>query len=230
MLILRTGAAKAPATNRPERQSPWRDLKEGALYVWSTPDLLGTLFLALLLNMTAFPLAITLLPYVVKDIYGGNQTLLGYVVTCAAIGAVCGSLAMTRFTSLFGPSRLMIHGSIGWFVLLLVFSQIRTPWFGMITLFFSGIAQAIALVSMATVLLRNSDEKYRGRIMGVRMLAIYSNMPGIMLAGFLIPRVGYPAVAAAYCVFGILMTIAIVYCWRASLWSDRAAANALQGG
>lgn len=229
LLVMRTGAAEpADAPARTARQSPWRDLKEGLSYVTRTPFVLGTLVLALLLNMTAFPLAISLLPYVVKEIYGGNQTLLGYVVTCAGAGAVCGSLVITRASGVLGPSRLMIVANICWFLLLLVFAQLQTATSGMITLFFSGIAQAIGLVSMATVLLRGSDEKFRGRIMGVRMLAIYSNMPGIMLAGFLIPRHGYPAVATAYCVFGILATLAIVWYWRAALWSQDAASNAAQ--
>ena len=81
------------------------------------------------------------------------------------------------------------------------------------------------LIPMAAILLRNSDQKFRGRIMGVRMLAIYSNMPGILLAGFLIPQFGYAPVAAAYCVFGIVMTVLIVYHWRTTLWRDDAPAN-----
>ena len=68
----------------------------------------------------------------------------------------------------------------------------------MAVLFFAGLAQSVAIVSMAAVLLRRSDEKFRGRIMGVRMLAIYSNMPGILAAGYLLPRYGFAAVAAAY--------------------------------
>ena len=231
LLTLQTSASKPAGTLSPERpqaQSPWRDLKEGVVYVCATPYLLGTLVLALLLNMTAFPLAISLQPYVVKEIYHGDQTVLSYMVTCSAIGAVCGSIAMTRFSAALLPSTLMICGSIAWHLLLLVYSQLNTASARMITLFFSGIAQASALVAMATVLLRSSEQKYRGRIMGVRMLVIYSNMPGILLAGFLIPRLGFATVAASYCLFGILMTAAIVYYWRASLWRSDAPANALQ--
>jgi len=96
---------------------------------------------------------------------------------------------------------------------------------GMALLYLGGICQSLGMVSIATVLLRNSDEKFRGRIMGVRMLAIYGNMPGILLAGYLIPKFGYGTVAAGYCLFGILTTIAIVYHWRAMLWRGDAPAN-----
>ena len=113
-----------------------------------------------------------------------------------------------------------------------VWKSIRMYWRALMSRAAAGnarsIAQASALVAMATVLLRSSEQKYRGRIMGVRMLVIYSNMPGILLAGFLIPRLGFATVAASYCLFGILMTAAIVYYWRASLWRSDAPANALQ--
>jgi hypothetical protein len=80
----------------------------------------------------------------------------------------------------------------------------------------------------------NDDESIRKLTItdpnqGVRMLAIYSNMPGILLAGFLIPRVGFAPIAAAYCVFGIIATCAIVYHWRAALWNADAPANAHSG-
>ena len=229
LLTTQTGAARSevsPPVEQHKVQSPWRDLKEGLVYVCTTPYLLGTLVLALLLNMTAFPLANSLQPYIVKEVFGGNQSTLSYMTACSGAGAVFGSILLSRLTSFRRPSRLMIFGSVAWFSVLLVYTQLKTAPIGMVVLFFSGIAQGVALVTMATILLRNSDPKYRGRIMGVRMLAIYSNMPGILLAGFLIPRIGFAQVAAAYCVFGILAVIAIVYYWRTSLWSKEAPANA----
>lgn len=229
LLTLQTGTARPHETAPPEKpmsQSPWRDLKEGLIYVWTTPYLLGTLILALLLNMTAFPLANSLQPYIVKEVFGGNQATLSYMIACSGAGAVFGSVALSRFNSFLHPSRVMIFGSVAWFLVLLLYTQLKTAPIGMIVLFFSGIAQGIALVTMAAILLRNSDPKYRGRIMGVRMLAIYSNMPGILVAGFLIPRIGFAQMAAAYCLFGILATFLIVYHWRAALWRGDAPANA----
>jgi hypothetical protein len=116
----------------------------------------------------------------------------------------------------------MIYASIIWFLVLLVYSQTTTPAQGMTVMFFAGLSQSIAIVSMAALLLKTSDQKFRGRIMGVRMLAIYSNMPGILAAGYLIPRFGFASVAAAYCIFGIAMTADIVWYWRAALWRDEA--------
>ena len=231
LLTLQTGAGRVTGIvqqAQPDRQSPLRDLKEGLVYVWTTPYLRATLILAFFLNMTAFPLFNGVQAYVVKEVYGADQTTLGYLTACAAAGALSGSIAMTRFGSLVRPSRLMIYAGLTWYAVLLVYSRIETAQFGMVVLFFAGVCQATGMISMATVLLRNSDQKFRGRIMGVRMLAIYGNMPGILLAGFLIPRITYPALAMVYCVFGALMTGLIVYYWRSELWHDDAPANARQ--
>jgi len=228
LLTLQTGATRpvvaAPAAGV-QQQSPLRDLKEGLVYVWTTPYLRGTIFLAFLVNLTAFPLFNGLQPYVAKEIYGANQTTLGYMIACAASGALAGSIVMTRFSASLPPTRVMVFAAVAWFVVLALYSRVTTPQLGMPVLFLAGVCQAAGMISMATVLLRNSDQRFRGRIMGVRMLAIYGNMPGILLAGFLIPKFGYSTVALAYCVFGILMTAAIVYHWRAGLWHDETQAK-----
>ncbi|MES2564939.1 MAG: MFS transporter, partial [Pseudomonadota bacterium] len=62
LLTLKAGAGRATArpifeeAGGPLRASPWRDLKDGALYVWRTPHLRAAMCLAFLLNLTAFPL------------------------------------------------------------------------------------------------------------------------------------------------------------------------------
>jgi hypothetical protein len=47
------------SANRP---SLWRDLAEGLAYVWDTPASLAAMWLAFLVNLTAFPLTSGLLP------------------------------------------------------------------------------------------------------------------------------------------------------------------------
>jgi hypothetical protein len=78
---------------------------------------------------------------------------------------------------------------------------------------------------MVTMLLRASDAQFRGRVMGIRMLALYGNLPGLLLAGPLIARFGYPLTAALYCTLGIAFTVLIAVYWRAHLWRRDAAAN-----
>ncbi len=228
LLTLRAGRSRAPhylGKDTGPRASPWRDLKEGIAYVWSAPHLLAVMCLAFLLNLTAFPLINGLLPYVAKEVYGGDQTMLGYMVAGAALGALTSSIILSRFGHAIRPARAMIFGAIMWYVMLIVFAHTPSALGGNLVLIFAGCAQSVNQVPMAAMLLRHSDSKFRGRIMGIRMLAIYGNMPGLLLSGPLIARFGYPVTATLYCVVALVFIALIVAHWRSHLWRLDAPSN-----
>jgi hypothetical protein len=82
----------------------------------------------------------------------------------------------------------------------------------------AGIMQSFAMVSLQIMLLRESGERFRGRVMGVRMMAIYSLPIGLLAAGPLIDRIGFRGVGSLYAIIGIVFTIVIALRWRADLW------------
>jgi hypothetical protein len=61
--------------------------------------------------------------------------------------------------------------------------------------------------------------------MGIRMLVIYGNVPGLLIAGELIPRLGYALTATVYCIIGLTFTVLITARWRDHLWRRDAPAN-----
>jgi hypothetical protein len=76
------------------------------------------------------------------------------------------------------------------------------------------------------MLLRNAEERYRGGVMGVRQLMIYSVPIGLLTAGPLIASFGYPVTATLYSIIGLGCTLLIGVRWRAHLWRLYAPANA----
>ncbi len=84
-----------------------------------------------------------------------------------------------------------------------------------------GLAQSLTMVSHTVILLRATAPRYRGRVTGVRILAIYSMPVGLLLAGMLIGWIGFRATASLYAIFGFTVTILIAVRWRASLWQAR---------
>ncbi len=226
MLTLKAGGSE-PVRQAPaqQRATPWRDLREGLSYVWHAPQLRATMLLAFLLNLTAFPLFNGLMPYVAKEVYSADQTTLGTMVAAAATGSLTGSIIMSRFGGVFRPARAMIVFGIAWLAMLLVFTQTTHPAAGIPALMLAGCMQTMGLIPINALLLRTSDERYRGRIMGIRMMAIYGNLPGLLLAGPLISAYGYAVVAGGYCVFGIAVILWIAVHWRSHLWLSGAAAN-----
>jgi hypothetical protein len=115
----------------------------------------------------------------------------------------------------------MIVASLIWHILVLVFAQMQTATGGIVMLMLAGLAQSLTMVSHTVILLRTSSPRYRGRVTGVRMMAIYSLPVGLLLAGVLIEWLGFAATASLYAIVGFIFTILIAIRWRASLWQAR---------
>src|SRR3979490_3587029 len=95
------------------RRSPMRDLREGMAYVWTTPRMRAAIWIAFLANLTAYPLSNGLLPYIARDIYGTNQTGLGYLSASFAVGSLIGAIALSLGAGI-RVARLMIGATVIW--------------------------------------------------------------------------------------------------------------------
>jgi predicted MFS family arabinose efflux permease len=204
----------------------WRDLREGMAFIADSPQSLAGMWLAFLVNMTAFPMTSGLLPYVAKEVYHIGQTGLGTLVASFAIGALLGSLVVSFAGRRLRPARMMIVFAVAWYVLLLVFVRMTDATSGRLMLVLAGFAQSLSLVPMAVMLLHGAGARFRGRVMGVRMLAIYGLPIGLLVAGALIERIGYTATTSLYCLLGLALTALITVRWRSALWPLDAPANA----
>jgi Na+/melibiose symporter-like transporter len=216
----------APTAQRP---SPWHELKEGLHYVWQTPQLLAAMCVAALVNLTAFPFTAGLMPYIARDVFALDQRGLSWMVASFATGALLGSLLMSVLGTRFRPARAMLVTCVIWHLCLLVF--VMTPqWhsiaLAMLALVAAGAAQSIAMLTLSIILLRTSEPRFRGRIMGVRMLAIYPLPVGLLIAGGLIPQIGFVQTAALLLVSGLLLLAAIALRWRGDLLKRDGVGNA----
>ncbi|HKO71687.1 MAG TPA: MFS transporter [Bradyrhizobium sp.] len=218
---------KPPAVDAspPAVRSPIRDLKEGVVYVWTTPRMRAAIWIAFLANLTAYPLSNGLLPYIAREIYDTNQTGLGYLSASFAIGSLAGSILLSVIGGI-RVARLMITSTVMWYAALLVFVQMKTISAAIACLMFAGFAQSLTMISIAVILMRTASERFRGRVMGVRMLAIYSLPIGLLAAGSLIDQIGFAATGTLYAAAGLALILSIVLHWRADLWHLHAPANA----
>lgn len=224
-LGVRVERTKAKGDAEVKRPSPWTEVKEGFGYVRRSPVLVPTLCLACLVNFSAYPMSMGLLPYFVKDVLLSDQTGLGYAAASFAAGALCGSIALTRFGGAISAGRWMLSFALGWYLMLAIFAQQQTLTAAIAILFFTGLAQSLCLVPMSAILLRHSEERYRGRVLGIRMFAIYGLPVGLLVAGPLIEYLGFPVMASLYCLIGSALTVFIAYRWRHHLWDVNAVAN-----
>lgn len=207
-----------PRTDAPS--TPWQDLCSAAAYVWRRPALMGGMSMAFLANLVAFPLFIGLLPYVAKNLYGVGQGGLGWLGASFASGALLGSLVLSSNRVKLGAARLMLIAGLCWLVANALQAQTTTLLSGMGLLAAAGFAQSLCMTPLAAVMLRATEPAYRGRVMGMRMLAIWGLPMGLMMSGPLIERVGFQATMTGYALVGIALTLCIGLRWRQALWHE----------
>jgi predicted MFS family arabinose efflux permease len=215
--VVSPAAGTGPAQSPPTRSSHWGDLKEGLALVWSTPALLVAILLAVLVNLLAFPFSIQLLPYIAKQVYAVDAKGLGYLMASFSLGALLGSVAVSTRRGI-APARTMIVSVLAWFACLLVFAQMESLWSGAAVLALAGFAQSLCMVTVAVVLLGIAGGRFGGRIMGVRMLAIYALPVGVLAGGVLIDTIGFRATGTLYALAGIILTLSMAWRWRAHVW------------
>lgn len=200
------------------RASPWGELREGLVHVWHTPALLAAMWLAFLVNLTAWPWTLGLLPYVARNVLHVGQAGLGTLAASFAVGSLLGSFTVGVLGRRIQPARFMLIAALSWHATLLAFVHMPTMVGACVMLVAAGISQSVSMVPMAVMLLHIAGPRFRGRVMGVRMLAIYGLPVGLLLTGVFIPRLGFSETAILYCGIGIVATLAIGRYWRAALW------------
>ncbi|MFN4090868.1 MAG: arabinose ABC transporter permease, partial [Alphaproteobacteria bacterium] len=124
------------------------------------------------------------------------------------------------------PARMMVVFALVWYALLLVFGWTESAPLGVAVLMLAGFMQSLSMVPMSVMLLRSAGPRFRGRVLGLRMLAVYGLPLGLLIAGPFIARYGFAATATAYAVIGLAVTTAIGLYWRAHIWRADAPGNA----
>jgi SNF family Na+-dependent transporter len=141
------------------------------------------------------------------------------------VGSLTGSVILSLVASK-GVGRLMLYTGAAWYVMLLIFSQMHSIPAAMACLMLAGIVQSMSMIAIAVILMQSASERFRGRVMGVRMLTIYGLPIGLMAAGSLIDAVGFAATIMIYVAVGLSALMAIAVHWRASAQRAQASASA----
>jgi predicted MFS family arabinose efflux permease len=226
LLTLGVAADRSDRRSMHPGSSPARELADGLLYIWTTPLLLAMMCLAFLANLTAFPLSHGLLPYFAREVFGTDQTGLGYLVASFAFGGLLGSVILSAFGRTIRPARTALISTVLWCALLVAFSQLENYSFAMAVLLLAGFAQSFSMVPSSILLMQASAQAYRGRVMGVRMLAVNGLPLGLLAAGALTGFMSISAVVSLFALVGIALTLAIAWAWHADLSrSDDSAAG-----
>ncbi len=211
--VLMAFGITTPARRSQRDESPLQNLKSGLGYMRKEPVILGVMFLAFIVNFTAFPVMNGLMPVVARDIFDLEANGLARFVAITAVGAFVGSVAVASFMRVRTPERMMVAGIVAWHLALLVFARTESTPFAMFVLACFGLSMSVAMVTMSIVLLGRTAPEFRGRVMGVRSLAVYGLPMGLLVGGFLFERLGPQVTLAVNSIAGLVLTGAIVAIW-----------------
>ncbi len=211
LLRLKSVKQSAPAV----QESPGRSLISGLSYVWGNQTVFVLLVLAFLLNLLAAPYRYAFLPLFARYILDAGATGYGMLTAMAGFGALLAGLWVVMLGNFRGKGWLLVLGGLLWPVSLLLLAMSTWYYLSLALVFVAGLAQAICWTMIATLILSNTTQPMRGRVMGLRTGVVISLPFGNLLAGAAAERFGAPIAQGAYAVVAILIMLAIV------LWVPR---------
>jgi hypothetical protein len=206
------------------------DLRSGVAYMRLSPTIVAIMFLAFLVNLTVFPLTNGSMPVVARDVFGGGPEVLALLLSAASVGALAGSLGLVAAPRVRRPERIMLLSIVSWHLLLLAFAgaaavagaRLAAGVGGgaalglvLVVLLAYGASTSGSMVTMSAVLLGTAGAAFRGRVMGVRMMAVYGLPLGLLLGGWLSERVGVLGALGALGVSGLLLSAGAALRWPA---------------
>lgn len=188
----------------------FNNLKAGIRFVNQTPVIAALLALAVIVNLATFPIYFGLISVLAKEVFDSTSTGLGFMMGTYSLGAVFGSLFAGGRDSSGRVGRFAIGGAFLWSVAIILLSLVPNFVISLPALFIAGLGQSICVVAIAMMLLSLTPDNLRGRVMGLRQLAVYSLPLGLLISGTIAEIWG---VKAAIFVDGLLGVFLIIGCF-----------------
>ena len=209
MAALMMGGTRVGAAQK--RESVFTAVVQGLKYVKGQQLLWAALLVAVIINITGFSFHTTLMPIFARDVLGRDSVGLGLLISFFGIGALVGSMVWASIPNLRHTGMLCILAVIGWHGTMILFATSTNFYISLGILLVTGMMFSSTLVLLLTVLMQNARPEFRGRIMGLRTLAIYAHAFGSLAAGALAGTVGAPMTANIIGIVGIAMIVALAF-------------------
>jgi MFS family permease len=192
------------------RESTLRSLAGGIRYVRENRAVLVLLAIAFMLNLLAAPYRYAFLPLFARYILDSGPAGYGMLTAAAGVGALVAGLWVVSLGDFRHKGRLLVAGACTWPLALMLFAVSRSYALSVALVFLAGLAQAVTWTIIATLILSQTPQPMRGRVMGLRTGVVIGLPIGNFLAGALAERVGAPVAQGAYAVCALAVMIAIV--------------------
>lgn len=171
--------AKKPVTEG----STLNNVISGFRYVFGNKTLTAIMILAAIANLFNFPVVQGILPVVARDVLSFGSEGLGWLTAAEGLGAFIGSLLTSSMDRFSNKGSLLVLFMVAWAVSLGIFASLHVVYLNLVVLGISGIIRGLSMAFMQVLLLEVASVKMRGRVTGVRAMAIVMLPIGNVLAG-----------------------------------------------
>ncbi len=158
---------RIPPTPGVSREEPvWKSLAVGVRYALGSRELLGLLYVTVIMNALAFPLQ-QFVTAVGRDQLNVGVGLVGVLVAADGIGQLAGAALLALSRNQVSPGRVFVLGSL--LVLVIVILFVWSPWYVLSFLLLSigGLGQAGFGTMQSAITMLAAPAEMRGRMMGV---------------------------------------------------------------
>ncbi len=182
-------------------------LKEGINYIRGNKMMRSLLLLLAIVSFSNASLR-TLAPVFAKDVLHGGANTLGFLMSAAGVGAICGALFLTRRKTTNLLKRIVSFTGILLGTAMVCFAISHSLVLSLICIAFAGLGQMMHTACTNTLLQLYVDDDKRGRVMSFYTVCLQGTMPfGSLLAGAIAGVIGGPwamAFMGALCLLATL--------------------------
>lgn len=165
-------------------------LREGFSYAWRTLPIRALLLVLAVVALVATPYS-ALMPVMVREVFGGDAELMGFLMSASGGGAICGTLYLASRKNARGLIRLIIIAVLSAGAALALFANAPSAWLAAALLSVTGFGILVTSVSVNTILQTIVDDDKRGRVMSLYTVAFLGIMPfGALAAGAVADIIG----------------------------------------
>ncbi|TCC02625.1 MFS transporter [Kribbella soli] len=130
------------------------------------------LLITLAANTLLWPIAQSFMPVFAQESLGLDAAGLGWLLTCAGVGGLTGSLVIAWLGDFRFKGGMFVVGTAIWGTLWSLFALSHDPVVSFVLMTAIGVMSAAFGVLQTTLLLMTTDESLHGRALGVQELAI----------------------------------------------------------
>ncbi|MEO2174161.1 MAG: MFS transporter [bacterium] len=193
---------------------------EGFRGLRQNPTLVGIFVVTVVFNIWGFPF-MSMLPVLGKEVLMLDPFSVGVLVSTEGVGAFLGASALAIFGQVRWYRYLYLISVMIYLFMALAFANSTLWWLSAFLLLVAGGSVAVFAAMQSALVLLNSDDATRGRMMGVLSMCIGTGLVGFLHLGLLAGWLGAPMACSVIAIEGVLALFFVARRWPGLLtWQD----------